>query len=57
MHPLEFADQAAKLGFTDLGVTGGGIFLRREMPGLLVALSRRLPVVALANATLNIRCA
>lgn len=49
---LEVADQAAELGFTDLGVTGGEIFLRREMPGLLVELSRRLPVVALTNATL-----
>ncbi|MBB6375813.1 MoaA/NifB/PqqE/SkfB family radical SAM enzyme [Pseudonocardia eucalypti] len=49
---LEVADQAAQLGFTDLGVTGGEIFLRREMPGLLVEMSQRLPVVALTNATL-----
>jgi MoaA/NifB/PqqE/SkfB family radical SAM enzyme len=49
---LHVADEAAELGFTGVGVTGGEIFLRREMPELLERMSRRLPVVALTNATL-----
>ncbi len=46
------ARQAAELGFTDIGVTGGEIFLRPEMPDLLAEMSRYLPVIALTNATL-----
>lgn len=49
---LEVARQARELGFTDLGVTGGEIFLLPTMPELLAELSRILPVVALTNATL-----
>jgi len=49
---LKVARQAAELGFTDLGVTGGEIFLLPYMPELLAELSRQLPVVALTNATL-----
>ena len=49
---LEVARQARELGFTDLGVTGGEIFLLPEMPELLAELSQVLPVVALTNATL-----
>lgn len=52
---LTVAREAAELGFTDLGVTGGEIFLRREMTGLLDRLSDWLPVVALTNATLFTR--
>ncbi|MGQ0483025.1 MAG: radical SAM protein [Pseudonocardia sp.] len=52
---LDVAREAAELGFTDLGVTGGEIFLRREMTGLLGRLSESLPVVALTNATLFTR--
>ncbi|MGI9004328.1 MAG: radical SAM protein [Pseudonocardia sp.] len=49
---LDTAREAAELGFTDLGVTGGEIFLRPEMPDLLAEMSRHLPVIALTNATL-----
>jgi pyruvate-formate lyase-activating enzyme len=49
---LDVARQAAELGFTGLGVTGGEIFLRPDMPGLLAEMSRHLPVIALTNATL-----
>lgn len=52
---LDVARQAAELGFTELGVTGGEIFLLPEMPELLAELSRYLPVVALTNATLFAR--
>lgn len=50
MH--EVGREAAELGFTGLGVTGGEIFLRRDMTGVLERLSDELPVVALTNATL-----
>src|SRR5206468_1021576 len=49
---LDIARQAARLGFTDLGVTGGETFLLPYMPDLLAELSQTLPVVALTNATL-----
>jgi MoaA/NifB/PqqE/SkfB family radical SAM enzyme len=49
---LDVARQALDLGFTDLGVTGGEIFLLPEMPELLAELSTYLPVIALTNATL-----
>jgi MoaA/NifB/PqqE/SkfB family radical SAM enzyme len=49
---LDVARQARDLGFTDLGVTGGEIFLMPEMPELLAELSAFLPVIALTNATL-----
>jgi pyruvate-formate lyase-activating enzyme len=49
---LDVAAQARDLGFTDLGVTGGEIFLMPGMPDLLAELSTSLPVVALTNATL-----
>ncbi|MGI9000074.1 MAG: radical SAM protein [Pseudonocardia sp.] len=52
---LDVARQAAELGFTDLGVTGGEIFLRPEMPELLAEMSTYLPVIALTNATLFAR--
>jgi MoaA/NifB/PqqE/SkfB family radical SAM enzyme len=46
------AQEAADLGFTELGVTGGEPFIVREMPELLADLARILPVVALSNGTL-----
>src|SRR5205807_4636130 len=46
------AREAAELGFTALGVTGGEPFLVPEMPELLEALARILPTVALSNGTL-----
>jgi MoaA/NifB/PqqE/SkfB family radical SAM enzyme len=49
---LAVARQAAELGFTDLGVTGGEIFLVPGMPELLAEMAEHLPVVALTNATL-----
>jgi MoaA/NifB/PqqE/SkfB family radical SAM enzyme len=48
----EMAEEAAALGFTELGVTGGEPFLVHEMPELLADLARILPVVALSNGTL-----
>lgn len=49
---LDVARQAAELGFTDLGVTGGEIFLVPDMPELLAEMSQYLPIIALTNATL-----
>jgi MoaA/NifB/PqqE/SkfB family radical SAM enzyme len=49
---LDVARQAAQLGFTDLGVTGGEIFLVPDMPELLAEMSQYLPIIALTNATL-----
>jgi len=49
---IDVARQAKELGFTDLGVTGGEIFVLPYMPELLAEMSRILPVVALTNATL-----
>jgi MoaA/NifB/PqqE/SkfB family radical SAM enzyme len=46
------AGQAAEIGFTDLGVTGGEPFLRPEMPEILARLAELLPTVVLTNATL-----
>lgn len=46
------AEQAAAIGFTDLGVTGGEPFLRPDMPGILTSLGAILPTVVLTNATL-----
>jgi MoaA/NifB/PqqE/SkfB family radical SAM enzyme len=49
---LRAARQAAELGFTDLGVTGGEPFLRPKMPETLTRLGEILPTVVLTNATL-----
>lgn len=49
---LDVAREAAELGFTGLGVTGGEPFLVPEMPELLLELSRVLPVLVLTNGTL-----
>ncbi|MGQ0775957.1 MAG: radical SAM protein, partial [Pseudonocardiales bacterium] len=49
---IETGQQARELGFTDLGVTGGEIFLVPWMPELLAELAQSLPVVALTNGTL-----
>lgn len=49
---LELAREAAGLGFTGVGVTGGEPFLVPGMPELLVELSRVLPVLVLTNGTL-----
>ena len=49
---VRLARQAAELGFTDLGVTGGEPFLLPAMPDLLAELGGILPTVALSNGTL-----
>lgn len=49
---VRLARQAAELGFTDLGVTGGEPFLQPGMPDLLVQLGSILPTVVLSNGTL-----
>lgn len=52
---LEIADEAAELGFTDLGVTGGEPFLLRWLPETLASMAERLPVLVLTNGTLFTR--
>ncbi|MBA3420084.1 MAG: radical SAM protein [Geodermatophilaceae bacterium] len=49
---LETARQAAELGFTALGVTGGEPFLVPDMPKTLAGLGAILPTVGLTNGTL-----
>jgi MoaA/NifB/PqqE/SkfB family radical SAM enzyme len=49
---LELAREAAELGFTGIGVTGGEPFLLEDMPELLARLAEVLPVLVLTNATL-----
>lgn len=46
------AEQAADLGFTGLGVTGGEPFLLPGMPETLARLGEVLPTIALTNGTL-----
>ncbi len=46
------ARQAAELGFSSLGVTGGEPFLRANMAETLVAMAAVLPTLVLSNATL-----
>jgi MoaA/NifB/PqqE/SkfB family radical SAM enzyme len=48
---LALAHEAAELGFTALGVTGGEPFLLPYLPELLVELASILPVVCLSNGT------
>lgn len=55
LHPdrvRRVASEAAALGFTGLGITGGEPFLVPGMPELLADLARILPVTVLSNATL-----
>jgi len=49
---VDLAVQARDLGFTDLGVTGGELFLRPDMVEVLLAMAEQLPTVVLSNATL-----
>jgi MoaA/NifB/PqqE/SkfB family radical SAM enzyme len=49
---LEVAAQAADLGFTGLGVTGGEPFLLPWLPETVSAMADRLPIVVLTNGTL-----
>jgi MoaA/NifB/PqqE/SkfB family radical SAM enzyme len=49
---VDLTRQAAALGFTEVGVTGGEPFVRPEMPSLLAELAGVLPTVVLTNGTL-----
>ncbi|TMR98931.1 radical SAM protein [Nonomuraea basaltis] len=49
---VEIAAEAAELGFTDLGVTGGEPFLVMGLPGTLAEMAEHLPVLVLTNGTL-----
>jgi MoaA/NifB/PqqE/SkfB family radical SAM enzyme len=49
---LEVARQAAALGFTGLGVTGGEPMLLPWLPDTIAAMADHLPVVVLTNGTL-----
>ena len=51
-HMLELAREAAQVGFTGIGITGGEPFLVPDMPQLLLELSEVLPVLVLTNGTL-----
>ena len=51
-HMLELAREAAQVGFTGIGITGGEPFLVPDMPQLLLELSQVLPVLVLTNGTL-----
>jgi MoaA/NifB/PqqE/SkfB family radical SAM enzyme len=52
---VELAVEAAELGFTDIGVTGGEPFLLPWLPERLAKVSERLPVLVLTNGTLFTR--
>ncbi len=49
---VDIARQAAGLGFTEVGVTGGEPFLSPDLPSVLVSLASLLPTVVLTNGTL-----
>lgn len=48
---LRLGEQAASLGFTEIGVTGGEPFLSPELPSVLARLAELLPTVVLTNGT------
>jgi MoaA/NifB/PqqE/SkfB family radical SAM enzyme len=52
---VELAAEAAELGFTDIGVTGGEPFLLPWLPDRLAEVSELLPVLVLTNGTLFTR--
>ena len=52
---LALAEEAAELGFTALGLTGGEPFLLPYLPELLAELAGILPVVCLSNGTMFTR--
>ena len=49
---VRVAREAAELGFTDLGITGGEPFLLQHLPDTLMAVSEYLPTLVLTNGTL-----
>ena len=55
MEPSEMvrvAREAAELGFTDIGVTGGEPFLLQHLPETLLQIAQQLPTLVLTNGTL-----
>jgi MoaA/NifB/PqqE/SkfB family radical SAM enzyme len=52
---LALAQEAAELGFTALGLTGGEPFLLPYLPELLAELAGILPIVCLSNGTMFTR--
>ncbi len=50
-HMIAATTEAAALGFTGIGVTGGEPFLLPHIPDTLARLSEILPVIALSNGT------
>jgi MoaA/NifB/PqqE/SkfB family radical SAM enzyme len=52
---LEIAHEAAELGFTNIGVTGGEPFLLHWLPEVLAEMSEQLPVLVLTNGTMFTR--
>jgi MoaA/NifB/PqqE/SkfB family radical SAM enzyme len=52
---LALAEEAADLGFTALGLTGGEPFLLPYLPELLAELAGILPIVCLSNGTMFTR--
>jgi MoaA/NifB/PqqE/SkfB family radical SAM enzyme len=52
---LGLAKEAADLGFSELGVTGGEPFIESHMPDTVARLAEILPVVVLTNGTLFTR--
>jgi len=49
---VELTRQAAALGFTDVGITGGEPFLSPHLPAVLAEVASMLPTVVLSNGTL-----
>lgn len=49
---IRVAREAADLGFTDIGITGGEPFLLRHFPETLASISEYLPTLVLTNGTL-----
>lgn len=49
---VELTRQAAALGFTDVGITGGEPFLSPDLPAVLAEVASMLPTVVLSNGTL-----
>ena len=49
---VEIARQAAELGFTGVGVTGGETFLLPHLPAAVRQMAEHLPIVVLTNGTL-----
>ena len=49
---VRVAAQAAELGYTDVGITGGEPFLLTHLPDTLVRIAEHLPTLVLTNGTL-----